>query len=80
MLVLTRKRNERIIIGDDIVITFLGKIGSYNSARLGIDAPHETHIVREALLDKEKTQSVYEKSGSTDITGFSNARKNGNEE
>ena len=55
MLVLTRKQNERIIIGDGanaVVITMVD-IGS-GKARLGIEAPRETSIVREELLDKPR--------------------------
>ncbi|WEO78995.1 carbon storage regulator [Cryobacterium sp. SO2] len=37
MLVLTRKQGEKILIGDDIVITVLEVRG--DSIRLGVDAP-----------------------------------------
>ena len=47
MLVLSRKRLERILIGDKIVITVV-RIES-NSVRLGIAAPKEMNIVREEL-------------------------------
>lgn len=55
MLVLTRKQNERIVIGDGanaVVITMVD-IGC-GKARLGIEAPRETSIVREELLDKPR--------------------------
>lgn len=48
MLVLSRKKNESIRIGDDIVVTLV-RIGP-NSARLGITAPRGVHVVREELL------------------------------
>jgi len=45
MLVLTRKRNEALYIGDNIKITVVGlKDGS---VRLGIDAPKEVNIHRD---------------------------------
>ena len=48
MLVLTRKPNEKIVIGDDIVITILQFKG--NGVRVGIECPKDVRIVREELL------------------------------
>lgn len=48
MLVLTRKVNETIHIGDDIKITVVKMDG--NQVRLGIDAPKEKGILRSELL------------------------------
>ncbi|HWB07886.1 MAG TPA: carbon storage regulator [Pirellulales bacterium] len=47
MLVLTRKVNERIRVGDDITITVV-RLGP-GSVRIGIDAPPHLSIVREEL-------------------------------
>jgi carbon storage regulator len=49
MLVLSRKRSERILIGDDIriIVVKLDK----NQVRLGIEAPQGVTIIREELLD-----------------------------
>lgn len=48
MLVLTRKKGERIMIGNDIIITVVelqpGKV------RLGIEAPRSMAVYREELL------------------------------
>ncbi|MBU1589488.1 MAG: carbon storage regulator CsrA [Actinobacteria bacterium] len=44
MLVLTRKRGEQILIGDDIVITILDAKG--DGVRIGIDAPRGVVIHR----------------------------------
>lgn len=48
MLVLSRKPGERIMLGDNIVLTVV-RIGP-NNVRLGIDAPGEMNIVREELI------------------------------
>ena len=48
MLVLSRKRDDAIRIGDDIRITIV-KI-ERNCVRIGIEAPGTTGIVREELL------------------------------
>lgn len=62
MLVLSRQRDESIMIGDDIVITIVAIRG--DKVRLGIDAPtavpvhrKEVHeaIQREKLLAQPKT-------------------------
>ncbi len=47
MLVLSRKPGEKILIGDDVIITIV-RIGP-NNVRLGIDAPRHVNIVREEL-------------------------------
>jgi len=50
MLVLTRKANEAILIGDDIKITLLN-IES-DRVRIGIDAPRSMRIYRYETLKK----------------------------
>jgi carbon storage regulator len=52
MLVLTRQQNQRIIIGDDIVITLVQIQGS--KVRIGIEAPQEVDIRREELPPRIK--------------------------
>lgn len=49
MLVLTRKRDEKIIIGDDITITVVEIRG--DKVRLGIDAPVEIPVHRQEVYD-----------------------------
>lgn len=54
MLVLSRLPNERILIGDDIVLTVV-QIRD-NQVRLGIDCPKDVTILREELkCDNSKT-------------------------
>lgn len=47
MLVLTRKLQQQIKIGDDIIVTVLKVKG--NTVRIGIDAPRDVRIVRAEL-------------------------------
>ena len=47
MLVLTRKQNQEILIGDNIKITVLKMKG--NTVRLGIEAPRDINVVRGEL-------------------------------
>lgn len=50
MLVLTRKLHEKIVIGDNVVVTVLRTKG--NSVRLGIEAPRSVKVVRGELPPK----------------------------
>jgi len=47
MLVLTRKRGERIMIGDEVVITVIEVSG--DQVRIGIEAPRSVTVMREEL-------------------------------
>ena len=48
LLVLSRKIGEKILVGDDIVITIV-RIGP-NTVRVGINAPGHLNIVRDELV------------------------------
>jgi carbon storage regulator len=60
MLVISRKINESITIGDKIVVTILGVEG--DRVKLGIDAPREMIILRQeifqAVQDQVKIQEL----------------------
>lgn len=56
MLVLTRKSDESIKLGDDITITIVEIKG--NSVRLGIEAPGKMRIYRKELYDRIKNENV----------------------
>ena len=51
MLVLARKADQKIQIGDNITITILAIKG--NTVRVGIDAPREVRVLRAELPPKE---------------------------
>jgi len=51
MLILTRRLEERIYIGDDIVITMLDIEG--NRVKLGFDAPKSVNILREEVRNQK---------------------------
>ncbi len=48
MLVLTRKKGERVMIGDDIVVTIIDVRG--DGVRIGFDAPRGVSIQRAEVL------------------------------
>ena len=50
MLILTRRVQESIIIGEDVTITVLGVNGK--QVRLGIDAPKEVSVHREEIYNR----------------------------
>ncbi len=50
MLVLTRKNQERILIGDDVEIVVIGVEGQ--RVKLGISAPSDKRIVRTERFDR----------------------------
>jgi carbon storage regulator len=75
MLVLTRKVNESIAIGDAIVLTVLAIEGE--KVKLGITAPRETVILRQevfqAIQDQKKIQELL--ASGTDTETFEQLRK-----
>lgn len=55
MLVLTRKIDERIKIGDDIEITIVAISG--DTVRIGIDAPRDLKILRSEIYTEIQIQN-----------------------
>lgn len=51
MLVLSRKVGERILLGENIVLSVV-RIGP-NTVKIGIDAPKDMNIVREELVTSD---------------------------
>ncbi len=65
MLVLTRKQNEEIVIGDNVKVTVLQIKG--NSIRLGIEAPKEVRIVRAELPPTPESREVAASSAASSM-------------
>ena len=55
MLVLSRKRNESIMIGDEVEVTILDVRG--HNVRLGITAPSDVPVHRKEVYETMKRQS-----------------------
>lgn len=56
MLVLSRKKNERIMLGDDIVVTVVEIRG--DKVRLGIEAPTNISVHRQEVYDAIRRNDV----------------------
>lgn len=55
MLIITRKKDESLMIGDDIEVTVL-KLED-GSVKLGINAPKEVSILRKELYEAVKEEN-----------------------
>jgi carbon storage regulator len=51
MLVLSRKVNERVVVGENIVITIVNIRG--DKVRIGIDAPKDVAVDRQEVAEKK---------------------------
>jgi len=60
MLVLSRKKDESIVIRDDIVVTIVEVRG--DKVRLGIDAPKEVPVHRREVYEKIKESERLDKA------------------
>ena len=60
MLVLSRKRDEQIMIGDDVVVMVVAIEG--DRVRLGIEAPRTTPVHRKEVYDIIKKQEQENKT------------------
>ncbi len=77
MLVLSRQKDESIIIGDDVEITIVDVRG--DKVRLGINAPRSISVHRKEIyeaIQREKAQKAKEEAAGPDA-GPSEEAKNG---
>lgn len=68
MLVLTRKRDESIIIGDEIRVTVVDVRG--DQVKLGIDAPRSIPVHREEIykeIQEENRRAALQRDISQDV-------------
>jgi carbon storage regulator len=61
MLILTRKANETLTVGNDVTVTILGIKG--NQVRIGVNAPKEVAVHREEVYNRIKTETQQEHTG-----------------
>jgi carbon storage regulator len=55
MLILSRKTNEKIMIGEDISITVIDIRG--DQVRIGVDAPKQVKVYRQEVFDLVKAEN-----------------------
>ena len=55
MLILSRKINEKIMIGDDISVSIIEIRG--DQVRLGVDAPRTVKVYRQEVFDAIKAEN-----------------------
>ena len=68
MLVLTRKGNQSIMIGDDIEVSVLAIMGE--KVRIGIEAPRTVPVFRkEVYLEIQEGRGATEDDGEDDVEG-----------
>lgn len=68
MLVLSRKKNEKIVIDENIIITIVEIRG--DKVRLGIEAPRDVPIHRSEVYDaiqNEQNQVTNKENGASEI-------------
>jgi carbon storage regulator len=55
MLILSRKINEKVVIGEDITISIIEVRG--DQVRIGIDAPKKVKVFRQEVFDAIKAEN-----------------------
>ena len=69
MLVLSRKQNERILVGDSIVVTVVRVSG--DKVRIGIEAPDHVRVLRDELEPESFGEVMLETSAELPIPRLS---------
>ncbi|MDU4891627.1 MAG: carbon storage regulator CsrA [Clostridium sp.] len=66
MLVITRRKEESILIGDNVEITVI-KLED-GSVKLGINAPKDVTILRKEVYEKVKEENMKAMNSSLDLS------------
>ena len=74
MLILSRKIDEKVVIGDDIIISIVEIRG--DQVRIGIKAPKKVKVFRQEVYDAIKAENKAALSSNTVIpqVNFNNAK------
>lgn len=67
MLVLTRKPNQSIMIGDDIEVSVLSVVGE--KVRIGIHAPHDIPVFRTEIYVEIQREESEQSNASSEAVG-----------
>jgi carbon storage regulator len=69
VLTLTREIGEKIVIGDDVVVTVLS-VSENGRVRLGIEAPRQIRIDRAEVLERIRKENLEAGEASSDAQAF----------
>ena len=69
MLILSRKINESIVIGDRIEVSVVEMRG--DQVKLGIVAPRDVHVHRKEVFDAIQSENRAAATSSTDLSSLS---------
>ncbi|NLM44706.1 MAG: carbon storage regulator CsrA [Clostridiales bacterium] len=73
MLVLARKKDEAILIGDDIEIIITDI--SEDKVKIGINAPKHMKVLRKELLEEVKEENIQSAGSKVDLKALAKAMK-----
>ena len=76
MLILSRKTDEKIMIGDDISISIIEIRG--DQVRIGVDAPKKVKVFRQEVFDaiKAENRAAAESKPVLPVVNFGGAKQN----
>ncbi len=70
MLILSRKTNEKIMIGEDIVLTIIEIRG--DQVKIGVEAPKSVKVFRQEVFEAIKNENRAAATSSADLDSLSN--------
>lgn len=74
MLILARRLNEKIVIGDEIRVSVVDIRG--DQVKLGIEAPRAVKVYRQEVYDAIQSENVEASKSSPDIPSLDSYLKN----